>query len=342
VSGYINVGLLDAKPETQDTKPLLAADAAAIFAVDPDHAAEFGVGHLLFRREGALYAQRFDARRLQLIGEAALVADQVGHYLILPTYSASTNGVLIYHPGVPSPQSQLTRFDRKGNATGHLGDPAYVRDAMFSPDGTRVALSIEDVAKSPPVDDLWISDLSRGFRTRLTFGAGSSRFPVWSADSRRIAFARNGKIYRKAADGTSEEEPLVSTNNGRFSPDGRWVAYVSNETGSPEIYVRPFPPSIRGKWPISKGASTAPSWRQDGQELGYVARDGSVMSVPVIANPVFQAGEPQVLFKRLPSAVFLASAPDRNLFLMSVPIGAAQSTPEPFTVVLNWTALLKK
>lgn len=400
--GGIYIGSLDARPETQDTKPLLAADASAIFAADPDQAATLGSGserpasgYVLFPRDRTLLAQRFDAKRLQLTGEAAPVADPVGRFLFLPSYSVSTNGVLMYHPGGSAPEVQITLLDRKGNATGTLGEPALVGQSMFSPEGKRVALMISDFATGSPASDLWISDL-RGFRTRLTFG-GVSRYPVWSPDGKRIAFARSGKMYWKAADGAGDEEPLAATgqnpvptswstdgryllytvtgegqlnrdiwvlplpssggdskpfpflstpaneHDGSFSPDGRWVAYMSNETGSNEIYVRPFPPSKQGKWLVSKGAFSSASWRRDGKELQYVAPGGSIMSVPVTANPVFQHGEPTVLFKPPANARVLDFAPDLNQSLMSMPVAAtAGSAPEPFTVVLNWASGLKK
>jgi hypothetical protein len=117
---------------------------------------------------------------------------------------------------------------------------------------------------------------------------------------------------------------------------------MSNETGSNEIYVRPFPPSKQGKWLVSKGAFSPASWRRDGKELQYMAPDGSIMSVPVTANPVFQAGEPKVLFKRPPNARVLDFAPDLNVSLVAMPVAASESAPEPFTVILNWQSGLRK
>jgi Tol biopolymer transport system component len=389
--GGIYIGSLDAGPQTQDTNPLLAADADAIFAPNPDQPVS-GSGYVLFARERTLFSQRFDAKRLRLAGEAVPVADPVGRFIFFPFYSVSTNGVLMYHPGAATQPFQLTLLDRKGNTTGTLGEAAFGGPSAFSPDGKRVALTIADSTKSTAFD-VWISDL-RGFRTRLTFGS-VSRYPVWSPDGRRIAFNRKGKMYWKAADGAGDEEPLASVGEnpiptswspdgrdllynvtgegqngtdiwvlpipstgsdskpfpflstpanergGIFSPDGRWVAYTSNETGSNEIYVRPFPPSKQGKWLVSKGVSGSASWRRDGRELQYVAPDGSLMAVSVTANPVFQAGEPTVLFKRPANALVMDSAPDLNTFLVAMPVAAAGSAPEPFTVVLNWTSLLK-
>jgi hypothetical protein len=110
-----------------------------------------------------------------------------------------------------------------------------------------------------------------------------------------------------------------------------------------EVYVRPFPPSKGGKWLVSKGGTmSGPRWREDGKELGYAAPDGSVMTVPITTDPVFQAGEPKALFKMPKNALPLGSSPDRSQFLVGVPIDATGPTAEPFTIVLNWTSLLKR
>ncbi|SPE36292.1 Serine/threonine protein kinase [Candidatus Sulfopaludibacter sp. SbA6] len=389
--GAVYIGSLDLKPDAQNAKPLLSADSAAIFAADPSQPSGSGLGHIVFQREGTLFSQPFNAKRLQLTGEAVLVADQVGHFVNLPSYSVSTNGVLIYHSGVLFGfDSQLTWFDRQGHATGTLGEPsAYYGLARISPDGTRVAFTISPKS----TNDLWVFDIGSGRRTRLTIG-GQSSSAVWSPDGSRIVFARlDGKLFRKNADGTGDEEALFTTvhpalsswsrdgryllysvpsgasssdiwvlplegdskpfpflstpaaqRNAVFSPDGRWVAYNSNETGEAEIYVRPFPPSNRGKWLVSNGASGrgTPSWRRDGRELYYMAPDRSVMAVPVTADSVFQHGEPKALFKLPPTGGLSDVMPDGNRFLAYLQTNVTQPSSPPFTVVLNWQAGLKK
>ncbi len=394
--GAIFIGSLDVKPEAQDAKALFPADTAPVFALDPDQTAESGLGHILFRREGALFSQPFDARRLRLTGEAVAVSDQVGSFINLPAYSVSENGVLIYHPGLSfRANSQLTWFDRQGQATGTLGEPNSYASATtrISPNGDRVALTTVDYSKS--IADIWVSNVSHGPPTRLTFGPGYSCCAVWSPDGSRIVFGRrDGKLYRKNVDGSGDEEPLLVTGqnptptswspdgryllytmfnaqgspdiwvlpleggskpfpflstpaeerDGVFSPDGRWVAYYSNQTGARQIYVRPFSSSERGKWLLSNGTSLgAPSWRQDGKELYYMGADGSVMAVPISANQGFQAGESKTLFKLPSNAVLDAVTPDGTRFLVGVAANATQSSSlPPFTVVLNWQAELKK
>jgi Tol biopolymer transport system component len=126
-----------------------------------------------------------------------------------------------------------------------------------------------DTAKSSPTSDIWISDL-RGFRTRLTFGPGYSSWPVWSPDGSAIAFYRGGKIYRKAADGTGDEEMLPVTGPdpmpSDWSRDGRYLLYSVQGQGGHDIWARrqfqavPLPEHPGGRavgevfsgWPICR------------------------------------------------------------------------------------------
>ena len=137
--------------------------------------------------------------------------------------------------------------------------------------------------------------------------------------------------------------------DGEFSPDGRWVAYVSNETGQYEIYVREFTGSrdsaeTGGKWMVSKDGGLFPKWRSDGQELAYISLDRtSIMSVRVDTDRVFQSGAPRPLMK-IPAdrgnSSGVAATPDLKRFLM--PVAVEVKVPQSFTVMLNWSAALKK
>ena len=139
--------------------------------------------------------------------------------------------------------------------------------------------------------------------------------------------------------------------NARFSPDGKWLAYSSNESGEYEIYVRPFNPSSSsgsptagGKWMVSKsGAGQGGAfWRADGKELFYIGPDQTLMSTEISTSPEFKPAVPKPLFK-VPSnrILFVAVSGDGKRFLFPVPIDTA-STPPPYKVVLNWTSTLKK
>ena len=152
-----------------------------------------------------------------------------------------------------------------------------------------------------------------------------------------------------------EPIPVVVTDfaavNATFSPDGKRFAYVSNESGAYELYVRPFdsnaapgaPLSAGGKVMVSKGGANRGGavWRPDGGELFYLAPDGSLMSVKVNTQPTFSpAGPPQALFKIAPEVAYFDVSADGERFLISVPTGKGVTAP-PYKVVLNWTATLK-
>ena len=130
----------------------------------------------------------------------------------------------------------------------------------------------------------------------------------------------------------------------RFSPDGRYLAYTSDETGRAEVYVQTFP-QHSGKWQVSTSGGEQPMWRRDGKELFYLAPGNHLMTVAVGTDSAsFQAGIPKELFQaQLATSalrnVYVAS-PDGQRFLMLVPAGEAKA--EPITVVVNWPALLKK
>jgi Tol biopolymer transport system component len=135
--------------------------------------------------------------------------------------------------------------------------------------------------------------------------------------------------------------------DGRFSPDGHWVAYVSDESGRREVYVRAFSPGTSGeagsdtggKLLISNAGGYAPRWRQDGKELYYIDLNGRLMVVKATtAGTVFQAGSPTFLFQT-PGSTQWSPAPDGKRFLFLVP---EAHEAVPFTVALNWQAALKK
>jgi eukaryotic-like serine/threonine-protein kinase len=130
----------------------------------------------------------------------------------------------------------------------------------------------------------------------------------------------------------------------RFSPDGHWFSYTSNETGKDEAYVRPFDPASgkagEGQFMISKDGGASPKWRGDGKEMFYLASDGTIMSAEITTTPVFKAGTPKRLFKGPPGLVYWDTTADGKRFL--IPVAQNANAPAPYRVVLNWTSTLKK
>jgi Tol biopolymer transport system component len=136
---------------------------------------------------------------------------------------------------------------------------------------------------------------------------------------------------------------------GQFSPDGKWVAYSSDESGTREVYVQGFAPDRVpavgvGKWTISTAGGDKPRWRRDGRELFYIALDGQMMAVPVnTSGGGFEPGVAVPLFQTNATGAFVpyAVTPDGR-FLINTATEATRRHASPITVVLNWWAGLRK
>ena len=358
-------------------------------------------GQLLFTRGNVLMAQAFDLNNLTLTGEPRPVADHIETPVSAPgalpiaTFSASPSGVLVWRSNTVSSQSSLQWFDRNGKKLSIIGDVADYSNPALSPDDTKLAVGIRDPQTN--TRDIWIFDLLRGTKTRLTFDPADDLDPVWSPDGKRIAFTsdRSGQrnIYLKAADGSGSEELLLGgkegqensedwsrdgkylmynfqppnaahlyvlplagdrkpvpflntefgTQQGQFSPNGRWVAYRSTESGRPEVYVQGFsldPSQARGKWQVSITGGEIPRWRRDGKEL-YYEFNSSYFAVDVKTDGAsFEAGIPRLLFETPTlfsvtggAQPFLVTHDGQRLLILS-PIEKTTSTP--LEVLVNW------
>ena len=131
---------------------------------------------------------------------------------------------------------------------------------------------------------------------------------------------------------------------GKFSPDGKWIAYASNETGQAEVYVRSFP-ALEMKVQISKGGGGSPVWRRDGKEIFYISAEGQIMAVTWQGNDKAEAGEATNFFPQRIEAIrplerYYDVSADGQRVLLLRPTGEIVSTP--FTVVLNWMAEEKR
>jgi dipeptidyl aminopeptidase/acylaminoacyl peptidase len=149
----------------------------------------------------------------------------------------------------------------------------------------------------------------------------------------------------------AKPEPFLVTDatetDGAFSPDGRYVAYVSDESGKFEVYVRSFPAAGGAKWVVSSGGGYQPRWRRDGKELLYFTAEGRLMSVDVTPGSTFHASVPKFLFQvpiygggATTSNHYWDIAPDGQRFLINT--YGRDATAASMTVVLNWQAELKK
>jgi serine/threonine-protein kinase len=126
-----------------------------------------------------------------------------------------------------------------------------------------------------------------------------------------------------------------------LSPDGRWIAYVSVESGREEVYVRPFPGTDRARWQVSTAGGTAPAWSHSGRELFYVSRSDSLVAVSASGAEDFEIGPPRTLFSTarfvlLPFHRSYEAAPDDRSFIMLERAGMAGAEAHRLTVVLGW------
>ena len=142
---------------------------------------------------------------------------------------------------------------------------------------------------------------------------------------------------------TAYQQTPYPATAAQFSPDGKWVAYVSEETGASDVWVQTFPASS-GKWQISMGGGTQPRWSNDGREIFYLAADGKLMAVKVNPGTSFEYGRPVALFETrtsrvLSSAFAYAVSRDGRFLLENI---AGEARPSPLTVVTNWWAGIPK
>jgi Tol biopolymer transport system component len=179
----------------------------------------------------------------------------------------------------------------------------------------------------------------------------NDKFPYdWSRDGRYVLFAIGSSNLEfvtlpELKTGLFLKVPSA-VRNAQFSPDEKWVAYASNETGKWEIYVTSFP-EARGRWQVSTGGGEQPRWRRDGKELFYLSSDGKMMAAPVTIGTNFDAGKPIELFQTSPrqpmsynDQVIYDVGPDGQRFLILTQTKQAEGVP--MSVVLNWAAKLNK
>jgi Tol biopolymer transport system component len=223
---------------------------------------------------------------------------------------------------------------------------------VWSPDGSRIVFSSGNL-----LDTLFEKAASgAGDEKELYKSLGVVKVPTsWSRDGRYLLFntAAQSDLWLLPMEGDHKAVRLLATQfvegQGSFSPDTRWIAYVSNESGRAEIYVRPFIPSGssgpslgEGKWQISKDGGSSPRWRADGKEIIFRAFNGSPMAADVSGSgAAFQAGVPKQLFAAPSNLGDWDVTSDGKRFLMNIGLGQ-QGAEAPITVVLSWAADLKR
>lgn len=341
----------------------------------------FGAGHLAFVRRGELFAQPFDLASGRTRGTAFPVVERIDQDPYddgFAIFALSPNGVLVFRGGV-TPDRQLRWFDRAGRQLGVVDGPGEFRDLAISRDGRRLA--IERMDERHGTRDIWIHEVDRPARLRLTFTPDEDGAPVWAPDAGSLAFTglrdRSVRLLQVPAAGGDETvlldvvgvpvdwspdggrivmevevpgegvnlmvfdletrrlTPYLATpsmeREAQFSPDGRFIAYSSSESGQREIYVEPVPRDGR-RWKVSDDFGREPRWRGDGRELFYLGRENTLMSVPVgVSGRDLHFGRPEPLFvlriRGSDVRFHYAAAPAGDRFLVATVVEDVPGTP---------------
>jgi len=227
-------------------------------------------------------------------------------------------------------------------------DPSYHSVAIWSPDGKQILFGANHKLGIP----LYLKNADgSGSEEELTDLGVETMIHAWdwSRDGKYILVRKNNELWYLSWP-ERVAKPLLqakwTVRNTQFSPDGRWIAYASNETGSMEVYVSPFP-IASGKWQVSSRGGQEPKWRQDGKELYYVSPEGKMMAVVVKTGASFEAASPVALFqthRRQPiSAQDVFSydvTADGQRFLINTKMDEANAAP--LSIILNWASEMEK
>lgn len=378
--------------------PLFHSESEAVY-VPPSSG---NIGELLYVGNGKIEARSFDAARRTLSGDGRTLALQAGeqtpyHSMML----SASEAVLAFTPSPVPFGLRLSSVDRTGeNLHSEQREPQnWLR---LSPDGRRLARQRIDGVRGNP--DIWVEDLARNTRVRVTTAAGPDILLVWSADGKRLAYvtgnppgrpgprmltiaaadgtgilrtvacpgtpatyceptdwshdgrhlivnvygARGRDIWTVAIEPDGSTQPLLaepySERDGRVSPDGRWISYVSDESGRPEVSVRNISGSPT-RIVISGDGGEQPVWRRDGDELFFVDPRGRLRSVtvrgtlnglPAFGLPV-ELAVPPIGFGHW-GHQYDVSPDGRRIYFMR---RDEDQAPQEITVLTGWRSLLR-
>ena len=227
--------------------------------------------------------------------------------------------------------------------------------AVWSPDASQIVWSSN---RDSGIYNLYRKSANGTGQDELLLKTNEAKYANdWSRDGRLLLFSTTGKgldLWVLPMTGNDRKPRIYlqtesNETQSRFSPDGRFVAYASNESGRNEVYVRPFPDANAGKWMVSKGGGNQPNWRSDGKELFYVSADSKMMAVDVSPGPAFKSGTPKALFSTsiwggatTTNTTRYGVSADGKKFVINSVVNEASGAGAQITVVQNWQSKLKK
>jgi Tol biopolymer transport system component len=248
--------------------------------------------------------------------------------------------------------ASLWMLDAAGNATPFASTPQHQGAPVWSPDGSRIAF----FSDTEGVSDIYVKPASGEGRAELFYKSTLPKYPTdWSRDGRYILFfvvsPDTGMDVWAMSTADRKAAPVLDTiyqeTSATLSPDGKWLAFQSDLSGRPEVYVQAFEGATSGnkrRWQVSSGGGGLPHWRADGAEMFYVTSGGRMMAAAV--HPVageFQFEPAHMLFQTRPTPGtwnLYDVSPDGQRFLFNLPL--EWSSAAPITVVTNWSEKLKR
>jgi Tol biopolymer transport system component len=276
-------------------------------------------------------------------GHTAAVAD--AGYFSNPALSPDGRRVVVNRFDEATHSSDLWMYDLAGGSATRLTFEArgmMLDSAAFSPDGQRIALATWDGGASR----VWIQPAGGGTRETLVPASGDYNIVEdWSRDGMALLVSPQRSktgldLEVMRLDGDRKSTPLVhssaSEQGGRFSPDAKWTAYQSDESGNFEIFVTNYP-AATAKWQVSTGGGTRPFWSSDGRQLFFLTPEGRVVATAVHEGDSFHADAPRIVEALGDKIIDFAVAQNgRMVALREIDSGQA-----PLSVVVNWQELLR-
>ena len=227
-------------------------------------------------------------------------------------------------------------------------DPVFEQFPVWTPNGQHVVFNTSR-------REIFQQQADGAGAPELLRQASAQRYPnSITPDGTTLIFREDSQttghdVMTLSLEGEASAQPLIQTRfdeqNGEISPDGRWLAYQSNESGSYEIYVRPFPDVSGGRWQVSNGGGREPLWARNGRELFYVSERGALMTATVDGGAAFTSGVPTELFTGrffFSNSINLGRtydvAPDGRFLMIKPEVGS----PPHLVVAQNWLAELER
>jgi eukaryotic-like serine/threonine-protein kinase len=350
-NGRLHAGSLEAP----DSQRLIPVDSRATYVEG---------GRVIFARDGALMTAPFDANRRTIGGDATPLGETVSHLRTTGSafFSASPDGRALVYVPLPAP-TQLTWLDRTGRSVGTVGEPARIFGVRLSPDGRKAVAHIFDLRKG--ARDVWVDDLVRGVRSRLTTDPRDAVFPIWDPRGERVVYgsARRGppQLYVRGAEASGEDRLLLDVPGVRhardWSPDGERIVmedYSPDRRVRFQLWILALGPPQR-LTPFAHGPANKydPRFSPDGPSLAFTSEETGHPEVVVASldgTSYLQAssgggslprwrGDGQELFYLTPRGELVAVSvtPGPHLVLggrrslFSPPVGPSGSMSQPFS-----------